>query len=70
MGNKKYIFVSQTCISANRIFVQSGVYDSFVEKLKQVMQERLIIGNGLDKGITQGPLINISQLEKVSIYLL
>lgn len=53
----KYRNSGQTCVCANRLFVQAGVYDAFTEKL--AAQVRAIkIGNGLEEGITQGPLIS------------
>ncbi len=58
----------QTCVCANRIFVQDKVYDAFKEKLiKEV--KKLKVGNGLDKNVTQGPLINEHALEKVQKHL-
>lgn len=53
----KYRNSGQTCVCANRLFVQAGVYDAFTEKL--AAQVRAIkIGNGLEAGVTQGPLIS------------
>jgi len=53
----KYRNSGQTCVCANRLFVQAGVYDEFTKKL--AAQVRAIkIGNGLDEGVTQGPLIS------------
>lgn len=48
----------QTCVCANRFFVQAGVYEEFAEKLVAAMQKELHVGNGLEHGITQGPLIS------------
>ena len=53
----KYRNAGQTCVCANRLFVQSGVYDAFVEKLK-VAVEALSVGNGAEDGIEIGPLID------------
>jgi len=47
----------QTCVCANRIYVQAGVYDEFAAKLKAAV-EALQVGDGLNAGITTGPLIN------------
>ncbi|KZY47189.1 succinate-semialdehyde dehydrogenase (NADP(+)) [Roseovarius sp. HI0049] len=54
----------QTCVCANRIYVQAGVYDAFAEKLK-VAVEKLKIGDGLEEGTSLGPLINGDAIEKV-----
>jgi succinate-semialdehyde dehydrogenase / glutarate-semialdehyde dehydrogenase len=54
----------QTCVCANRIYVQDGVYDAFAEKLAGAV-ERLVTGNGFDDGVTLGPLIDQAALEKV-----
>ena len=58
----------QTCVCANRIYVQAGVYDAFAEKLK-VAVEKLNVGDGLNEGITTGPLINYAAVEKVLEHL-
>lgn len=63
---QKLFYSSQTCISANRILVQSGVYDQFLEQLKETVSKQLVVGDGFDKGVNQGPIINQSQLNKVS----
>ncbi len=60
----KYRNTGQTCVCANRLLVQDGVYDSFVEKLT-VAVRNLRVGNGMDEGVTQGPLINRDALQKV-----
>jgi succinate-semialdehyde dehydrogenase/glutarate-semialdehyde dehydrogenase len=54
----------QTCVCVNRLFVQDKVYDEFVEKFSRAVAE-LKIGNGLDKDVQVGPLINQKGLEKV-----
>jgi succinate-semialdehyde dehydrogenase / glutarate-semialdehyde dehydrogenase len=60
----KYRNAGQTCVCANRIYVQDSVYDAFVEKL--VAKTRTIkVGNGFDEGVTQGPLIDDNALAKV-----
>ncbi|GHG85135.1 NAD-dependent succinate-semialdehyde dehydrogenase [Pseudodonghicola xiamenensis] len=58
----------QTCVCANRIYVQAGVYDAFAEKLKEAT-EKLVIGDGLDDGVTTGPLINQEAIDKVLEHL-
>ncbi|MFC7367462.1 MULTISPECIES: NAD-dependent succinate-semialdehyde dehydrogenase [Vreelandella] len=64
----KYRNSGQTCVCTNRFLVQSGVYDAFVEKLaKRVAQ--LNVGNGLEEGVMQGPLINQAAVEKVESHI-
>ncbi|MGR3249746.1 MAG: NAD-dependent succinate-semialdehyde dehydrogenase [Paracoccus sp. (in: a-proteobacteria)] len=58
----------QTCVCANRIYVQSGVYDAFAEKLAAAV-DRLNVGDGLQEGTTTGPLINESAVEKVEDHI-
>tara|TARA_R110002051_G_scaffold61127_4_gene111932 strand:- start:5359 stop:6822 length:1464 start_codon:yes stop_codon:yes gene_type:complete len=54
----------QTCVCANRIYVQDGVYDAFTEKLAGAVG-KLLTGNGFDEGVILGPLIDQAALEKV-----
>ncbi|VAV98284.1 Succinate-semialdehyde dehydrogenase [NAD(P)+] [hydrothermal vent metagenome] len=54
----------QTCVCANRIYVQAGVYDAFAEKLKAAVS-KLKMGDGLEQGTTLGPLINEDAILKV-----
>ncbi|WP_373050919.1 NAD-dependent succinate-semialdehyde dehydrogenase [Thalassovita aquimarina] len=54
----------QTCVCANRIYVQDGVYDAFAEKLKAAV-EKLKMGDGLEAGTDLGPLINDNAIKKV-----
>ncbi|WP_422376105.1 NAD-dependent succinate-semialdehyde dehydrogenase [Roseibium sp.] len=56
----------QTCVCANRLYVQAGVYDAFADKLKTAMAAQLKVGDGLAAGTTQGPLINEAAVEKVA----
>ncbi|MGB7269848.1 MAG: NAD-dependent succinate-semialdehyde dehydrogenase [Albidovulum sp.] len=58
----------QTCVCANRIYVQAGVYDVFAEKLATAVS-KLAIGDGLAEGVTTGPLINESAVEKVEEHI-
>ena len=58
----------QTCVCANRIYVQSGVYDEFAQKLKKAV-EALQVGDGLKDGVALGPLIEDSAVEKVKQHL-
>ncbi|TBV10719.1 NADP-dependent succinate-semialdehyde dehydrogenase [Stutzerimonas kirkiae] len=60
----KYRNNGQTCVCANRLYVQAGVYDAFVEKL-QAAVGKLKVGNGLEEGVTTGPLIDAKALAKV-----
>lgn len=64
----KYRNSGQTCVCANRIYVQSGVYEQFAEKLSQAV-ENLKVGNGFEDGINMGPLISEAALEKVEAHL-
>jgi succinate-semialdehyde dehydrogenase / glutarate-semialdehyde dehydrogenase len=58
----------QTCVCANRIFVQAGIYDAFATKLRDAVA-KLRVGNGLDEGVTTGPLINQQAVEKVKAHV-
>lgn len=58
----------QTCVCANRIYVQAGIYDAFAAKLKTAV-EALNVGDGLGDGITTGPLINQDAIDKVLEHL-
>lgn len=64
----KYRNNGQTCVCANRLYVQDGVYDAFVEKLKTAVA-RLNIGNGLEQGTTTGPLIDSKAVAKVEEHI-
>ncbi len=55
----------QTCISANRILVQAGIHDEFLAMLKEAVEQKLVVGDGMAEGVNIGPLINASQLKKV-----
>ncbi|MFQ3357315.1 MAG: succinate-semialdehyde dehydrogenase/glutarate-semialdehyde dehydrogenase [Paracoccaceae bacterium] len=58
----------QTCVCANRIYVQSGVYDAFAAKLS-VAVSKLNVGDGLTDGITTGPLVNMDAIHKVEEHI-
>jgi succinate-semialdehyde dehydrogenase/glutarate-semialdehyde dehydrogenase len=60
----KYRNAGQTCVCANRIYVQDGVYDQFVEKFSAKVKA-LKVGNGFEEGVLQGPLIEGAAVEKV-----
>ena len=64
----KYRNAGQTCVCANSILVQDGVYDEFSAKLAAAVSE-LKVGNGLDDGVTQGPLIDQAAVDKVSEHI-
>jgi len=64
----KFRNTGQTCVCANRILVQDGVYEVFAEKLKNAVLQ-LKVGSGLDDAITQGPLIDDAALDKVKAHI-
>ncbi|PJE44969.1 MAG: succinate-semialdehyde dehydrogenase I [Pseudomonas sp.] len=64
----KYRNAGQTCVCANRLYIQNGVYDAFAAKL-QAAVAKLKVGNGMDEGITTGPLINADAVIKVQRHL-
>jgi len=64
----KYRNTGQTCVCANRILVQEGVYDAFSAKLKAAV-EAMKVGNGMEPGVAQGPLINSDAVKKVEEHI-
>nr|WP_283771678.1 NADP-dependent succinate-semialdehyde dehydrogenase [Shewanella sp. 10B] len=64
----KYRNAGQTCVCANRIYVQAGVYDEFARKLS-IAVGKLKVGEGIGEGVTTGPLINRAAVEKVQSHL-
>lgn len=64
----KFRNAGQTCVCANRIYVQSGVYDEFAEKLTQRVRG-LQVGNGFSEGVEIGPLIDSNAVAKVAEHL-
>jgi succinate-semialdehyde dehydrogenase/glutarate-semialdehyde dehydrogenase len=64
----KYRNNGQTCVCANRIYVQAGVYDAFAGKLKAAV-EKLKVGDGLEAGTDLGPLVNMDAVEKVKEHI-
>jgi succinate-semialdehyde dehydrogenase/glutarate-semialdehyde dehydrogenase len=64
----KYRNAGQTCVCANRLYVQDGIYDTFAEKLVAAVA-RLKVGNGQDAGVTQGPLIEEKAVVKVEQHI-
>jgi succinate-semialdehyde dehydrogenase/glutarate-semialdehyde dehydrogenase len=67
MGSK-YRNTGQTCVCANRLLVQAGVYDAFAAKLRDAVAA-LKVGNGMEDGVTQGPLINAAAVAKVESHV-
>lgn len=64
----KFRNAGQTCVCANRLYVQDGVYDAFAEKL-QAAVEKLTLGDGLAQGVTTGPLIDEKAVAKVKEHI-
>ena len=64
----KYRNSGQTCVCANRIYVQSSIYDDFSQRFTEKASE-LVVGNGLDESTQQGPLISENAIEKVSKHI-
>ena len=66
--DSKYRNAGQTCVCANRLLVQDGVYDAFAAKLAEAVSG-LKVGSGVDEGVNQGPLIDMSAVEKVEEHI-
>lgn len=66
--DSKFRNAGQTCVCANRIYVQEGVYEAFADKLAAAVA-RLQVGNGMDPGVTQGPLIDARAVTKVQAHI-
>jgi len=64
----KYRNAGQTCVCANRLYVQDGVYDAFVKKLAAKVRG-MKVGNGFDEGVSVGPLIEPAALSKVDRHI-
>ncbi|MCB6184816.1 NADP-dependent succinate-semialdehyde dehydrogenase [Leeia sp. TBRC 13508] len=64
----KYRNAGQTCVCANRLYVQAGVYDAFNEKFAAAVA-KLQVGNGTEAGVTQGPLIDAKAVAKVEEHI-
>ncbi len=64
----KYRNAGQTCVCANRVLVQNAVYDAFAEKMADAVG-KLKVGNGLEDGVQQGPLIDMRAVEKVEFHI-
>ncbi|KAL2784949.1 aldehyde dehydrogenase domain-containing protein [Aspergillus keveii] len=61
----KFRLAGQTCVCANRVFVQEGIYDVLVPALVERVRRDLRLGNGADEGTTMGPLVSASAADKV-----
>ena len=64
----KFSNMGQTCVCANRIYVQDKVYDAFAGKLAAAVA-KMKVGKGTEAGVTQGPLINMAAVEKVEEHI-
>ena len=64
----KFRNAGQTCVCANRLYIQNGVYDRFAEKLQQAVS-KLQIGDGLQPNVTIGPLIDEKAIAKVQEHI-
>lgn len=64
----KFRNAGQTCICANRIYVQAGIYDEFITKFSKEV-EKLKVGDGTDESVDIGPLINQAGLDKVNHHM-
>lgn len=64
----KFRNAGQTCVCANRLYVQDGVYEEFARKLVAAV-EKLKVGNGVEDGVTQGPLIEEKAVVKVEQHI-
>lgn len=64
----KYRNAGQTCVCANRFYVQEGVYDQFVQKLAE-KSKGIKVGNGFEAGVSQGPLIDDQAIAKVEAHV-
>lgn len=64
----KYRASGQTCVCANRILIQEGIYDAFAQKLARAVED-LKVGNGADEGVTIGPLIDAAAVEDVMAFV-
>ena len=64
----KYRNAGQTCVCANRLYAQDGIYDAFVAKLADKAQA-IKVGNGFETGVNQGPLIDAQAMAKVESHV-
>ena len=64
----KFRNAGQTCVCANRLYVQAGIHDAFVARLVE-KTEALKVGNGLEEGVDQGPMVDMNAVEKVEEFI-
>ncbi|MBP6563537.1 MAG: NAD-dependent succinate-semialdehyde dehydrogenase [Neisseriaceae bacterium] len=64
----KFRNVGQTCVCANRLYVQAGVYDAFVAKLTAAVSA-MKVGNGVEEGVQQGPMIDAAAVKKTQEHI-
>ena len=64
----KYRNAGQTCVCVNRLYIQDGIYEAFAEKFKAAVA-KLKVGNGLEEGVTIGPLIDTKAAAKVQEHI-
>ena len=64
----KYRNAGQTCVCANRLYAQDGIYDAFVQKLAEKARA-MKVGNGFEPGVVQGPLIDDQAMAKVEAHV-
>jgi len=65
----KYRNSGQTCVCANRLLIQEGIYEEFSAGLAEAARSQLRVGNGLEEGVSQGPLIEMKAVEKVEMHI-
>ncbi|MFT5889351.1 MAG: succinate-semialdehyde dehydrogenase/glutarate-semialdehyde dehydrogenase [Zhongshania sp.] len=64
----KFRNAGQTCVCTNRLYVHDNIYDAFAEKLVAAVS-KLKVGNGADKGVTQGPMIDVAAVLKIEQHI-
>ncbi|MET4323768.1 succinate-semialdehyde dehydrogenase/glutarate-semialdehyde dehydrogenase [Bradyrhizobium sp. RT5a] len=64
----KYRNMGQTCVCANRIYAQAGIYDEFMQRLSKKVAA-MKIGDGTEQGVVQGPLINMEAVDKIERHI-
>ena len=64
----KFRNAGQTCVCANRLYVQAGIHDAFVARLVE-KTEALKVGNGMEEGVDQGPMVDMDAVEKVEEFI-
>lgn len=64
----KFRNTGQTCVCANRLYVQDGIYEAFAEKLASAVK-KLVVGNGITGNVSQGPLIDQNAVDKIEEHI-